>query len=126
MKRGKLKFKLCKDGTAVCEKLCKKKATKIKIPLTVKAKGRKYKVASIAAGAFKKAPRLKQVIISGNVRKIGKKAFYRCKKLRVVEIRSSKLKKLGSKSFAKCPSLLRFSCRTRGISAKVLARAGIG
>lgn len=53
----------------------------------------------ISANAFSGSKKLKSVVIGKNVTTIGKKAFYNCKKLKTVKIRSLKLKKVGSKAF---------------------------
>ena len=54
-------------------------------------RGHNYKVTSIAKNALKNNKKLSYVIIGKNVRKIGKKAFYGCKKLRYIYVKSKKL-----------------------------------
>ena len=73
------------------------KAT-VTIPDTVTVDGAKYKVVSIAAKAFKKNKKLTKVTIGTNIKKIGKEAFYGCKKLKTVNV---KTKSLGKKSIGK-------------------------
>lgn len=51
---------------------------------------------------------LKKVILPKNIQKIGRKAFYQCKNLKNVQIKSSKLKYVGSKAFEKCHKSLKF------------------
>lgn len=67
--------------------------TDLNIPSTVKISGKKYKVTSIAAGAFKGNKKLRSVVIGKNIRTIGKDAFRNCKKLKKVIFKTTKLKK---------------------------------
>ena len=76
---------------------------KVSIPATVTAGGITYQVVEIADNAFSNNKNLTSVVIGKNVRKIGKKAFYGCKKLKNITIQTKKLtnKKVGSKAFGK-------------------------
>ncbi|WP_022760613.1 InlB B-repeat-containing protein [Butyrivibrio sp. AD3002] len=58
-------------------------------------------ISSIDDNAFAKNTTITKVIISKNISKIGKKAFYGCKKLKKIVIKSSKLSKksVGKKAF---------------------------
>ncbi len=76
-----------------------KKITNAVIPATVKIKGKKYKVTAVEANAFGKCKKLKKVTIGTNVKKIGKKAFYQCRKLKSIQVKSKKLTKVGSNAF---------------------------
>lgn len=62
------------------------------IPNTVESKGVRYKVTSIAPGAFQNNKKLKSVVIGKNIVSIGKNAFKNCKNLKRIVIRSEKLK----------------------------------
>ena len=77
----------------------KKKA--IVIPESITAKKIKYHVSSIAANAFKGNKKLKRVVISSNIRKIGRQAFFNCKNLRNITIKTPYLSKktVGTKAF---------------------------
>lgn len=77
------------------------KKASVVIPATVTIKGVKYQVTSISAKAFKKNKKLKKVVIPSTVTKIGKEAFYGCKNLKNITIKTSKLntKRIGSKAF---------------------------
>ena len=70
-------------------------AEEVTIPNTVKINGYKYKVTSIAENAFTNYKSLKKVTIGSNVKKIGKKAFYKRKHLKTIIIKSKKLKVIG-------------------------------
>ena len=76
-----------------------KNIIKVKIPAFIKIKGHKYKVVSIASNAFVKCSQLKKAVIGKNIKKIGKKAFYKNKGLGNIKIKSKKLKKIGSSAF---------------------------
>lgn len=77
------------------------KVTVVVIPATIKIKGSTYKVTSIASKALQKKTRLKKVVIEKNVSSIGKNAFYGCKKLKTIQIKTTKLtaKKVGKNAF---------------------------
>ena len=70
-----------------------KKIISIRIPKSVKIKGKTYKVTAIGNKAFYGCKKLKKVIIKSPIKKIGKYAFYKCKKLKSIRIYSKKLKK---------------------------------
>ena len=78
-----------------------KKLKKVKVATTVTINNVKYKVIEIGAKAFKKNKKIKSVVIGKNVKKIGKQAFYKCKKLKKITIKSKKLKKksIGANAF---------------------------
>lgn len=78
-----------------------KNAKTITVPDTVTVSGKKYKVTSIKANAFKGNKKLTSVTIGKNVKSIGKNAFNGCKKLTKVTVKSKVLKSIGKKAFAK-------------------------
>ena len=57
------------------------------------------KLTSIGNNAFAKCPRLTSVVIGPGVRQIGKNAFLKDKKLKTIEIQSTRLKKAGKNCF---------------------------
>ena len=75
--------------------------TSVTIPTTIKIKGATYKVTEISASAFKNNRKLKKVVIGQNIVRIGKNAFYGCKKLTAITIKSSRLtlKNIGKNAF---------------------------
>ena len=77
----------------------KKSIIKAKIPASIKIKGYKYKVVSIAKNAFAKCYKLKKAIIGKNIKSIGKKAFYKSRGLSNIKIKSTKLKRIGRSAF---------------------------
>ena len=82
-------------------KAAQKTVTSITIPKTIKISGYSFKVTAIAKNAFKNHQKLKKVVIGGPVKEIGAKAFYNCKKLKSVQIKSSVLKSIGKNAFGK-------------------------
>ena len=83
-----------------------KKAANINIPETITLEDIDYDVVAIASGAFKNNKNLKKVVIPASVERIGSKAFYGCKKLTNITIKTTKLttKTVGSKAFSKAGS----------------------
>lgn len=100
-------YKIIKTDTSneiVCTGLKDKDCKSIKIPGTVIYKNSKYKVTAIEDGAFKGCKKLKKAVIGKNITKIGKKAFYNCKSLKLLDIKSVKLKKAGKNATGKVPT----------------------
>ena len=75
--------------------------TSVTIPTTIKIKDATYKVTEISTNAFKNNRKLKKVVIGQNIVRIGKNAFYGCKKLTSITIKSSRLtlKNIGKNAF---------------------------
>lgn len=92
----KLNYKLdSKKKTAVLTRATDKNIKSITIPDTIKVEGTTYKVTEIGANACKNLAKLTKVTIGKNVQKIGKNAFSGCKKLKTINIKTSKLTKKG-------------------------------
>ena len=93
-------YKVTGKNTVEYVKATTKKASRT-IPSTVKLKGIKCQVTSIAAKAFKGDTKIKTVVIPSTVRKIGKEAFAKCKNLKKITIKTTYLssKKIGANAF---------------------------
>ena len=93
-------YKVTGKNTVEYVKATSKKASRT-IPSTVKLKGIKCQVTSIATKAFKGDPKIKAVVIPATVRKIGKEAFAKCKNLKKITIKTTYLssKNVGAKAF---------------------------
>ena len=93
-------YKVTGKNTVEYVKATTKKASRT-IPSTVKLKGIKCQVTSIAAKAFKGDTKIKIVVIPSTVRKIGKEAFAKCKNLKKITIKTAYLssKKVGTNAF---------------------------
>ncbi|MDD6039502.1 MAG: leucine-rich repeat protein [bacterium] len=74
-------------------------ATSISIPATVTISGVKYKVTSIGSSALKGRTKLTSVTIGSNVAAIGSNAFYKCKNLAKITVKSKSISRVGSKAF---------------------------
>lgn len=85
-----------KSKTAEYIKSTKKNPKSVIIPATVKINGVSYKVTSIGKKAFAGKTSLKKVTIGKNIKKIGIKAFYKCKNLRYINIKSVKITAKGT------------------------------
>ena len=80
-----------KTGTVVYVKPYASAKGKVTIPATVKKDGVTYKVIGISANAFKNNKKITQIVIGKNVKTIGSKAFYNCKKLKSITVKTTKL-----------------------------------
>jgi len=75
------------------------KSKKIQIPDQVKINGVSYKVISVAKSAFSNNKKAVSATVGKNVKKIGKDAFWGCKKLKKIFIKTKKLKRVGKNAF---------------------------
>ena len=94
----------CADGkTFTVAYLKPKKGVKgtVKIPDSITVNHVTYKVTEIAANAFKNQKKIRKVVVPSGVSRIGKKAFYGCKNLKNITVKTTKLtkKRVGSKTF---------------------------
>lgn len=79
----------------VKDKKVKDKLKKANVPSAVKIGGKSFKVTEIGAGAFSGCKKMASAVIGGNIAKIGSKAFYHCKALKKITVKSKKLKSVG-------------------------------
>ena len=86
-------YKVTKAGAEVMVYKTSKVARSVIIPATIKAKGITYKVTAIGTKAFNGNKKLKKVTIGANIAKISNNAFYKCKSLKMVTIKSVLLTK---------------------------------
>ena len=79
------------------------KRAAVNIPATVKLSGKTFNVTKISANAFRNNTVMKSLTIGSNVTTIGANAFYGCKNLNTVVIKTAKLttKTVGVNAFAK-------------------------
>ena len=100
---GVLRYKVTKsaaaNGTVTVVKLLKKSKTKVVIPAAVKLDGYNFKVTAVSANAFKNCKKLISVTIGKNVMNIGKKAFYKCTKLKTIKLKNPKALKISRQAF---------------------------
>ncbi|MCR5322631.1 MAG: leucine-rich repeat domain-containing protein [Lachnospiraceae bacterium] len=105
-----------------------KDVTEFKIPQTVKYKGTKYKVTAIAAEACKNLNSLVKVTIPKYVEEIGESAFYGCRNLKKITIKSKKLAGFGRNSFSSIADKASFNVPDKLIKdyRKMLIESGAG
>ena len=128
---GKAKYKVTKSGksggTVAFIRTTSKKVTTVSVPATIKVDGIAYKVTSISASALAKNTKLKSVTIGKNVKTIGKKAFYGCKNLKKITIKSSSLKAVGKNAFKGIYAKAKIKVPKKELSAykKILTGKGL-
>ena len=86
-------YKVIKAGAEVSLVGTNKNAKSVTIPAVIKVKGVTYKVTSIGTKAFNGSKKLKKVTIGTNIKKISNNAFFKCKSLKMVTIKSVLLTK---------------------------------
>ncbi|MDO5155333.1 MAG: CAP domain-containing protein [Eubacteriales bacterium] len=86
-----------------------KKAAKVAIPATIKVDQVTYKVTVVGASAFKNNQYLTSITIGKNIKKIEKKAFYGCSKLKKVKISSVKVTSIGDHAFQKIHKKVKYT-----------------
>ena len=86
-------YKVTKAGAEVSLIKANKKAKRVTIPAVIKVNGVTYKVTSIGAKAFNGNKKLTKVTIGTNIKKISNNAFFKCKSLKMVNIKSVLLTK---------------------------------
>ena len=99
---GIYKVTSVKSHTVQYVKPSKKGLKEVTIPSAVKINGENYQVTAIAASALKNNTKVQKAVIGKNVKTIGKKAFYGCKNLKKITIKTTKLtlKGVGGQAFA--------------------------
>lgn len=116
-------------STAQYVRPVKKTRSSVKIPATITWNDRTLKVTSIAPKAFRNNKSLRKVDIGKQVKKIGKQAFYNCKNLEKLTIRSKKLtsSNVGSKAFYGINDDVRVLAPAKKVNAyqKLLIRKGL-
>ena len=91
-----------KTGTASFAGTTSTKTTSITIPSKITYKGISYPVTRVVPNALKNYTKLRKLVIGKNVFHIGGKAFYNCKSLKTIIIKSSVLtnNEIGQKAFS--------------------------
>lgn len=95
---GAYKYKIINQSEVAFAGIKSAKTKRVSIPKTAKIGGKKFKVTSIAARALKNK-KITSVTVGANVRTIGAEAFYNCKKLGAIKIKSTRLKSVGRNAF---------------------------
>ena len=93
------------------------KKASVTVPSTIKVSGVTYKVTSVADKAFKNNAKLTKLTIGTNVTKIGSNAFYGCKKLKTITIKTTKLKSIGKNALKGIYSKATITCPKKQLKA---------
>ena len=122
-------YKVTGKNTVEYVKATSKKASRT-ISSTVKLKGIRCQVTSIAAKAFKGDTKIKAVVIPATIRKIGKEAFAKCKNLKKITIKTAYLssKKVGANAFKgiHAKATIKVPKKQKKAYQKLLKARGIG
>ena len=94
-----------------------KNTTTIKIPATIKIKGKSIPITSVAKNACAGCKKVTKVSIGSNVTKIGSKAFYQCSQLKSITI-PKKVTRIDDKAFAKDRKLVSITIKTTKLTEK--------
>ena len=105
---GSLKYTIVKSdqskGEVAVSGSKNKKATKIKIPKTIRVDGYTFKVTSVGNNAFGNMKQLKKVTLGANIKAIGNNAFKNCTSLKSILV-PKKVTTISKKAFAGCKKL---------------------
>lgn len=98
---GSYQYKITstKSKTVTVVGVRNKKMRKITIKDAVKIKGSLFTVTAIGKSAFSNCKKATQAVIGKNVKTIEAKAFYNCKKLKTLKVKSRVLKKIKKNAF---------------------------
>lgn len=99
VKQASYKVSDTKKKTLSYQAPAKKNVTAVTIPDKVKINGQTYTVTSVSKNAFKGSKKLKKITIGKHVTKIEAKAFYGCRSLKTIVVKSPKIKSVGAKAF---------------------------
>ena len=78
--------------TGADSKKWKRKITTLTVKNNILINGKKFKITGIKENAFQNCPKLKSATIGKNIKNIGEKAFYQCKKLNKIIVKTTLLK----------------------------------
>ena len=91
------------SNNAVAYKSFKGKGRSVVIPDKIKIKNRYYKVTVILDYALKNNKKIQNITIGKNIKKIGREAFYNCKRLKKITVKTNAIsqKMIGKNAFKK-------------------------
>lgn len=91
------------SNNAVAYKSFKGKGRSVVIPDKIKIKNRYYKVTVILDYALKNNKKIQNITIGKNIKKIGREAFYNCKRLKKITVKTNAIlqKTIGKNAFKK-------------------------
>ncbi|MDE6889921.1 MAG: C1 family peptidase [Eubacterium sp.] len=92
-------YSIWEDGTAQYTKCVAPNRVSVSIPASVKIGGKKYEVTVLDQGCMRGHKKAAAVTIGVNVTQIEEDAFYNCKKLKKVKIKSEQIEYIGEDAF---------------------------
>ncbi len=113
--------------TAALAAPANRKASSLKIPDTITANGKSYKVTEIGAKACGGMTKLTTLTVGKNVKKIGKSAFTGSKKLKKITFSGTALTKVGSGAFSDAKKTVTVICPKAKLAKykKLLLKSGL-
>lgn len=107
--------------------LVNEKASTVTIPETVVVSGVSYKVTAISAKAVNGNTSITSLVINKNVKSISAKAFFNCKKLKKIKLKTKVITNINNKAFANIHSKAKFYTYNSQISRyrTMLKNAGV-
>lgn len=107
--------------------LVNENVSSVTIPETISTGGVRYRVTLISANALNGNKSITSVVINKNMKSISAKAFYNCKKLKKIKLKSKNITKMNNKAFAKIHSKAKFYTYNSQISKykAMLKNAGV-
>ena len=113
--------------TATLTAPANRKASSLKIPDTITANGKSYKVTEIGAKACGGMTKLTTLTVGKNVKKIGKSAFTGSKKLKKITFSGTALTKIGSDAFTDAKKTVTVICPKAKMEKykKLLLKSGL-
>ena len=124
-KIGGLTYKV--KGTSSVSLIKANNASTIKVPASVNINGKRYKITSIGSKALYKKSMLRKLIVGSNVRIIGGRACYGCRKLKDISLKGISVSKIGSKAFARISTKASVKVPKKKVKKyrKILKKAGL-
>lgn len=121
---GSYKYKVTGRLELAFAGFASKKLASVKIPNTVTADGKVFKVTSVGSGAFLNTD-VKNIAVGSNIKEIGTSAFRGCRKLKKVTLGSG-IVKIGNHAFKNCRELKSIALPAKVVSIGSGAFSGCG
>lgn len=112
---GNIKYRVTKTGKNAAAEVVAAlgKSKSYAIPSSVKSAKTSFQVTSIAQKAFKNNRNITKITIGSNVKSIGKEAFFGCKKLKTITVKSAKLTSVGKNAIKNIHKQAVIKCPTK-------------
>lgn len=97
-------YSVWEDGTAQYTKCTAPNRTSISIPANVKISGETYAVTVLGEGCMRGQKKVKTVTLGKNITQIEEEAFYGCKQLKKIKMKSEQVEYIGEDAFRGIPA----------------------